>query len=168
MEATGAPAEAVEQQVGFIRELVRLMRAEDYAAARSLARRQIEAQSASLPEGQRPTPEQVELQVDATVTPIYRAFMVHDPAPLLKALDIPVLAIFGGTDLQVPVEQNEPEMRTLLADNPDATIRTFPGLNHLMQPSEPGRLDEYGTIETTIDPQVLDLVRGWLTQRFPT
>lgn len=165
--ATGAPAEAVEQQVAFIRELVRLLRAEDYEAARALATRQIEAQSAGLPAEQRLTPEQVEVQVAATVTPYYRSFVVHDPAPSLRALDAPVLSFFGGRDLQVPAEQSEPAMGKLPSGNPDVTIRTFPELNHLMQPARTGGLDEYGTIETTLDPQVLDLVRSRLTERFP-
>jgi fermentation-respiration switch protein FrsA (DUF1100 family) len=78
-----------------------------------------------------------------------------------------VLAIFGGADLQVPAGQNEPAMRTQLAGNPDATVRTLPGLNHLMQPAVTGGFDEYGSIDTTIAPQALDLVRSWLTQRFP-
>jgi hypothetical protein len=78
-----------------------------------------------------------------------------------------VLAFFGGRDLQVPPEQSEPALRRLLSANPDVTIRTFPELNHLMQPARTGALDEYATIETTIDPEVLDLVRGWLTEGFP-
>jgi hypothetical protein len=36
-----------------------------------------------------------------------------------------------------------------------------------MQPATNGGLDEYATIDTTIDPSALELVRGWLTQRFP-
>jgi uncharacterized protein len=167
LEAAGIPAELVEQQVAFIRELSRLLRNEDYDAARSLAAQQIEAQSAGLPPEQQPSPEQIEEQVAATITPNYREWVVHDPAPSLQALDVPVLAVFGGKDLQVPAAQNEPVMRTLLAAGPDATVRTFPELNHLMQPATTGGFDEYGTIDTTIDPQVLDLIRGWLTQRFP-
>ena len=30
-----------------------------------------------------------------------------------------------------------------------------------------GALDEYATIDTTIDPSALEYVRSWLTQRFP-
>jgi hypothetical protein len=36
-----------------------------------------------------------------------------------------------------------------------------------MQPAGSGALDEYATIDTTIDPSALELVRNWLTQRFP-
>jgi hypothetical protein len=83
-----------------------------------------------------------------------------------SALRVPVLAFFGGTDLQVPPAQSEPAMTSLLAGNPDATVRTQPGLNHLMQPSATGNPSEYGSIETTVAPEVLDLVVGWLRERF--
>jgi hypothetical protein len=58
-------------------------------------------------------------------------------------------------------------MRDHLAADPDATVHVFPGLNHLMQPTETGRPSEYSTIETTIAPEVLGYVTGWLRQRVP-
>ena len=168
MESAGAPPDAVEQQVVFARELVRLLRAEDYAGARRLMRAQLQAQAAGLPPEQQPAPEQIEAQIAATASPYYRSFVVHDPAPSLQALNVPVLAFFGSNDMQVPATQNEPEMRRLLAGKPDVTVQTLHGLNHLMQPAETGGIEEYATIGTTLDPAVLDLVKGWLTQRFPT
>ncbi|MGH3777198.1 MAG: hypothetical protein ACRDRR_15945 [Pseudonocardiaceae bacterium] len=76
------------------------------------------------------------------------------------------MALFGGKDLQVPPAQSEPVLRTRLADNPDITVRTFPQLNHLMQPATTGALDEYARIETTISPEVLDTVTQWLQLRY--
>jgi uncharacterized protein len=167
LESAGAPPEVVGQQVAYVRELVAQLRAEDYETASALATWQLEQQAAGLPPEQQPSPEQIQAQVAATVNPYYRAWGVHDPGPALQALRVPVLAFFGGADLQVPAGQNEPAMRTQLAGNPDATVRTLPGLNHLMQPASTGGLDEYASIDTTIDPRALDLVRSWLTQRFP-
>jgi dienelactone hydrolase len=166
LEAAGAPPEVVEGQVTYVRELVALLRAEDYETAGAFARWQLAQQAAGIPPEQRPSPEQLEAQVAATVNPYYRGWAVHDPTPALQALRVPVLAFFGGADLQVPAGQNEPAMRTLLAGNPDATVRTLPGLNHLMQPAGSGGLEEYASIDTTIDPRALELVRSWLTQRF--
>lgn len=79
---------------------------------------------------------------------------------------MPVLASFGGTDVQVPAAQSEEPMRRLLASNPDATVVTLPGLNHLMQPSETGAITEYGDITATIAPETLDLITTWLRARF--
>ena len=57
-------------------------------------------------------------------------------------------------------------MRQLLENDPDATVRVFPGLNHLMQPAPTGALGEYAQIETTIAPAVLKAITEWLEARF--
>jgi alpha-beta hydrolase superfamily lysophospholipase len=167
LQAAGAAPEAVESQVEYVRELIELLRAQEYGDARALAAQQIAAQTADLPPGQRPTSGQLDVQAAASATPVYRAFVVHEPAPSLRSLDVPALALFGGRDLQVSPAQNEPLMRDLLAGSPDATVRTLPDVNHVLQPAVTGGPEEYGTIETTIDPEVLDLLRDWLAQRFP-
>jgi uncharacterized protein len=162
LEQAGAPPEQVQSQVGYIHELSRLLAAGDDDGARALSRARITEQAATLPEDQRPSPEEIEAQLP--VSPAFRAFVTYDPAPALAALDVPVLAFFGGKDLQVPPEQSEPAMRELLAGDPGATVRVLPGLNHLMQPAITGSPVEYGAIETTIAPEVLDLVTGWLRE----
>jgi hypothetical protein len=55
-------------------------------------------------------------------------------------------------------------MRALLAGNPAATVRVLPGLNHLMQPAASGSPTEYASIETTMAPEALDLITGWLQE----
>jgi uncharacterized protein len=106
---------------------------------------------------------------EAVTSPSFRAFLAFDPQPYLRQLTVPTLAIFGGLDAQVIAEQSEGPMREALAaaGNPDATVITFPGLNHLMQPAVTGNVDEYGAIAITIDPVVLDTIADWLQERFP-
>ncbi|GIT50921.1 MAG: hypothetical protein Ct9H300mP15_11340 [Gemmatimonadota bacterium] len=62
-------------------------------------------------------------------------FLHHDPRPVLEQVSVPVLAIFGEKDLQVPHELNVPEIEAALqrGNNEDATVRVLPGLNHLFQ-----------------------------------
>ncbi|NMH81467.1 alpha/beta hydrolase family protein [Pseudonocardia xinjiangensis] len=163
-QQAGAPPEQVQAQIDYVRKLSGMLRAGNYDGARQLARDRVAAQTAALPEDQRPTPEETEAQLPAT--PAYRAVLTYDPAPALRALRVPVLAFYGGKDLQVPPTQSEPALRTLLAGDPDTTIRTFPALNHLMQPAATGAITEYSTIETTVSPEVLDLVSGWMRERF--
>ncbi|GAA2564733.1 alpha/beta hydrolase family protein [Pseudonocardia hydrocarbonoxydans] len=163
-EQAGAPSADTEAYLAFLDRFVDLLRAGDVDAARELSRDEVVGQLATLPESQRPGPEQVEAIVASTLD--LAPFLLHDPAPSLAALDVPVFAFFGERDLQVPPSQSEGPMRELLAGNPDATVTTFPGLNHLMQPSATGAIGEYGAIETTIAPEVLDAVTGWLTARF--
>ena len=38
----------------------------------------------------------------------------------------------------------------------------MPGLNHLLQPCTTGSPDEYGHIETTIAPEVLEGIVRWM------
>ncbi|SNY88438.1 hypothetical protein SAMN04244553_5410 [Nocardia amikacinitolerans] len=159
LAANGVPPEEIDKQVRDTTEMVALLKAGDLEGAKALAKRN----NAALPEGER-VPDD---QAGAEITPYFAALIGYDPAPALSALRIPVLAFFGEKDLQVLVTQNEPPARTLLAAGPDATVHVFPGLNHLMQPTQTGLPSEYTAIPTTIDPQVLTYVTNWLTQRFP-
>lgn len=159
-KAEGTPEAEINEQMRVTTDLVKLVRAGDNEGAKDLLRRYNE----SLPPDKR-TPEG---QLEGQITPYFTELINYDPAPALSALRIPVYAFFGGKDLQVLASQNEQPMRTNLAANPDATVQVFPGLNHLMQPTDTGKPSEYGTIETTTSPEVLSAVTAWLTQRVPT
>jgi pimeloyl-ACP methyl ester carboxylesterase len=95
-------------------------------------------------------------------TPWYRYLLTFDPVPYLSRLRIPVLAVFGEKDLQVPPAQSVPVMRRALAGNRRAEIRAVPGLNHLFQHAGTGSISEYGTIEETMADEVLQLVAGFI------
>ncbi|MET9491487.1 alpha/beta fold hydrolase [Nocardia sp. NPDC006630] len=159
LTASGASPEAVAAQVGYISGLTSIIRNGDLGAAKIYAQQHND----SLPADQRASGE----TIDTLVTPYMAALINYDPAPALSALRVPVLAMYGTKDLQVPAAQSEGPMRSLLAADPDATVQVFDGLNHLMQPANTGLPSEYATIETTIDPQVLSYVTAWLTKRFP-
>ena len=112
-------------------------------------------------------PDQIDAQLPDLTSRHIRALVLHDPAPSRDALAVPVLALYGGKDLQVPADQSVPTLRARLADNTDVTVEIFPELNHLMQPATSGAPTEYPTIETTLAPEVLDLITRWLKQRYP-
>lgn len=92
----------------------------------------------------------------------YRWFVVHDPEASLSEIEVPLLAVFGGLDLQVPADQNGDALRTI---NPDAEIVILPGLNHLFQTAQTGAPNEYQTIEETVAPVALQTVIGWIRVR---
>jgi hypothetical protein len=94
--------------------------------------------------------------------PWTRWFVSHDPSASLAALHVPVLALYGGKDVQVPAAQNEPALRAIL---PSAQIIVLPNLNHLMQPAETGLPAEYATIPTTFDPEALSAIVDWVAAR---
>jgi uncharacterized protein len=109
-----------------------------------------------------------QVQLGSMVSPWFRNFVTYDPRPTLRNVKVPVLALNGERDLQVPPEQNLPEIEKALreAKNRDATVKKMPGLNHLLQPAKTGAISEYATIETTMDPSALETVRDWIVQRF--
>ena len=38
----------------------------------------------------------------------------------------------------------------------------FPGLNHLFQTAKTGQISEYGQIEETLAPEVMETIAGWI------
>lgn len=166
-EQMGMPPEAVALQVQFSRDMSALLEAGDLEKARAFAREKSDELQASLPPEQRLSEEAVDAGIAQQTTPYFAALVGYDPAPALRALTVPVFAFFGDKDVQVPPAQSEGPTKAALAGNPDATVRVFPGLNHLMQPAQKGTVDEYGTNETSVSPEVLTAVTEWLTQRVP-
>ena len=110
--------------------------------------------------------------IDQTIqqlnTPWFRFFLEYDPRPALESMTAPVLSLIGGKDLQVPYQQNMPEIEAAFSrsGHPDATVRMLPGLNHLFQESETGSPSEYQNIEQTFSPEALDIVSSWIRERF--
>jgi len=104
--------------------------------------------------------------LEQSTLPWLRWFLVHDPAPVLSRLDIPVFAISGSLDLQVPPETELLLIEQVMTDaGGDVTTKLYPGLNHLFQPATTGAVEEYSEIETTIDPQVLSEMSDWINRR---
>ncbi len=99
-------------------------------------------------------------------TPWFRYLFSYDPRPVLARVSVPILALFGEKDVQVPPGQNVPPMQAALAGNGDATVRVVPGVNHLFQRAETGLIAEYGRIEETMAPAVLEETATWIVQRF--
>jgi len=97
-------------------------------------------------------------------SPWLRYFLDYDPAAALEKTKCPVLALYGSKDLQVPPSQNLPALKTALAagGNKDVQAEELPGLNHLFQHAQTGAPTEYGGIEETMAPVVLDNVSSWI------
>ncbi|ADK99324.1 alpha/beta hydrolase family protein [Brevundimonas subvibrioides] len=91
----------------------------------------------------------------------YRSFVAYDPGPALSALTVPLLAVYGEKDLQVPADLDAGALRRL---QPAAEIVILPGLNHLMQTATTGLPGEYGTIEETVSPAALATVTDWVVK----
>jgi pimeloyl-ACP methyl ester carboxylesterase len=97
--------------------------------------------------------------------PWYQYFLKYDPAPNWARIKVPVLALNGSLDRQVPPE-NLAAIRAALKDNPDVTTVELPDLNHLFQTATTGAIGEYRDIEETFSPTALNLMSEWIRQRF--
>ncbi|WP_263834829.1 alpha/beta hydrolase family protein [Salinibacter sp.] len=111
--------------------------------------------------------DRVRSQIEQATDPWFRFFVGYDPAPTLRQVDVPVLALYGSKDLQVPAGQNVGPMRAALQASPsdDATVRVLDGLNHLFQPAETGLPSEYAQIDTTMAPTALETISAWIRAR---
>ena len=107
---------------------------------------------------------QVQALVEQALTPWMHYFLTFDPRPALEKIQIPVLALNGELDVQVDAEQNLTAIAAALekGGNQDVTVHRLPEHNHLFQRARTGLMNEYGAIEETLSPKVLDLIRDWI------
>lgn len=89
-------------------------------------------------------------------------FVDFSPAADIAATRCPVLALNGGKDVQVDAKTNLNAIRRLLSGNAAATIKEYPGLNHMFQHCTTGNVGEYGEIEETVSPEVLKDIAEWI------
>lgn len=109
----------------------------------------------------------VEASIRQVTTPWFRSLMRQDPAVYLEKTKVPVLALFGGKDIQVAAEENAAGLRAALAaaGNETVTVKIFPDANHLFQTAGTGAVGEYGQIEETMAPEVLEVIVEWIGAR---
>ncbi|MEN3749635.1 alpha/beta fold hydrolase [Sphingomonas sp. HF-S3] len=108
------------------------------------------------------SPEQAASQAGPVASPWFRSIAAYDPRPPLARLRVPLLALNGGTDTQVPAAANLAAIREATRDNRDVTIVELPGLNHLFQTSATGSPADYGKIAETFSPKALTLISDWI------
>jgi uncharacterized protein len=95
----------------------------------------------------------------------FRSFLAYDPGPDWQQVKVPVLGLFGGKDVQVVADQNEPALRAALerAGDPDVEVVVFPDANHLFQSAQNGSIEEYSTLPAAFTPDLLPTLVEWLT-----
>ena len=177
LEADGAPADFIdgsEAVAGRMWEILRREPHDSTARVRLLAL--VDTVTAGLPAAQRaaldsawsePTAfERFQQSLSVFLTRWFRDILAYDPRAVLRRMDVPVLALYGGLDLQVPPAQSVPVLEELWAAHPDATIHVFPPLNHLFQHATTGLPAEYARIDETFAPAALDMMSAWILKRF--
>ncbi|HEX8942631.1 MAG TPA: alpha/beta fold hydrolase [Gemmatimonadaceae bacterium] len=168
--AAGAPSARVENAMRINRALFDAIR---NAKDSSDADRRLGAAKAdilaSLPEaGRAATAASIDQAIPGLLTPWMRYFVKYDTRDALRRVRVPVLALGGSLDTQVPAHEDLAGIDTALkaAGNHDYRVVELPGLNHQFQPAKTGLPAEYASIDETVAPQVLDLIASWIKQRF--
>ncbi len=115
------------------------------------------------------TRQELTAQVQQTASPWFKYFIEYDPYATLQRVDVPVLALFGANDLQVPADENARLTREALESGKtqDFEVEIFDDLNHLFQTAETGSPNEYAEIEETMSPEVLVKIAHWIIKHTP-
>ncbi|MCE2525734.1 MAG: hypothetical protein J4F99_07280, partial [Acidimicrobiia bacterium] len=138
-------------------------------AIRTLVQQQFEAMPAQTREA---IPDE-EAMVDSIVaeematwnSPWFESFITHDPKSAIVALDVPVLALFGELDTQVPAPANSIAMSEAIAESsiPSYRIATIISANHLFQEAVTGSVNEYARLKRLFAPDFVAILTEWLT-----
>jgi uncharacterized protein len=94
----------------------------------------------------------------------WREFLDYDPAPILARVKVPILAVTGAHDLQVPPEDTETICR--LVKGP-CSAHIVDGVSHLLRPdpNRQGPRDYRRAVRKPVDPGVLALVTEWISRK---
>jgi pimeloyl-ACP methyl ester carboxylesterase len=100
-------------------------------------------------------------------SPWMRYFIVTDPATFIAQVHCPVYAAFGSKDTQVPPALHAGPLKAALATagNTHATVKIYPGANHLFITANTGEVSEYATLLKVFVPGFLDDLVAFVLSR---
>jgi pimeloyl-ACP methyl ester carboxylesterase len=92
--------------------------------------------------------------------PFLPVVLKANPRADWRAVRCPVLVLNGSLDHQVPAQENVGGILAALREGGNAKVESaiLPSLNHLFQTAPTGREDEYGSIDETLAPAVLQRI----------
>lgn len=175
-EAGGATEEEIAEALDLQTKTLEAVRTgEGWEELEAEARRRILESVAELPESQRAAISDVNAYVESVAaqemealrSPWLKSFVEHDPSDSIKQLTVPILALFGELDVQVPARLNEMAMAEAVAvsGNSNFSSRAFPEANHLFQRAVTGSPDEYPTLKREFVPGFLEAIGRWILER---
>lgn len=159
MIATGTPAQAVDEIVGLMKLQYRFARTgegwDDYVATRE----KIAARMGSPPDVFPGTP-------DAPYWQFIRRLYFYDPAPTLRRLQLPTLALFGELDNNIVAGKNRAAWETALREggNRDYTLKILARGNHYQWEAKIGSNAEMPSLRGFL-PEYFATIREWLAKR---
>lgn len=110
------------------------------------------------------TTEELDDYIKGLYSDHIRQMLIFNPKDYLEKINCKVLALNGMKDLQVTSIENLDGISKGLSHNKNVKINSYDDLNHLFQKAKTGLTNEYGKIETTIEPLVLEDITKWLNE----
>jgi uncharacterized protein len=159
MTASGMRPAAVEQIVGLMKVQYEFARTgqgwDTYAAARSALVARMGAAPPTFPG----SPD------DPYFNTIRRLYF-YDPAPTLRQLRTPTLAIFGALDNNILANKNRAAWAAALeaGKHPDYTLQILPRANHIQLEAKAGNNAEMPSLQRFV-PEYFAAIRTWLAKR---
>jgi pimeloyl-ACP methyl ester carboxylesterase len=159
MIMTGTPPQAVDQIVGLMKLQYRFAQTgqgwDEYASTRA----KMAAKMGNPPDAFPGTQEHPYWQ-------FIRRLYFYDPAPTLRRLQTPVLALWGELDNNVMAEKNKAAWEKALGagGNRDYTLRILPGANHGQFEAKVGSNKEAPSLERFV-PSYFTTIQDWLAKR---
>ena len=95
-----------------------------------------------------------------------RRLYFYDPAPTLRQLQVPTLALFGELDNNILAEKNKAAWEAALkaGGNRDYTLRILPKANHGMLEAKVGNNAEAASLQRFV-PVYFTTIQDWLAKR---
>ena len=104
-------------------------------------------------------PREPEQPAALFASPSHVAQLAFDPAPLLAAINQPVLVLGGRLDPVLDPAVNHPPLLAGLANAKGVVIEDA---NHLLIPAQTGSPAEYPTLSEDLHPDVVEAVLDWM------
>jgi uncharacterized protein len=97
---------------------------------------------------------------------VIRRLYFYDPAPTLRRLQVPTLALFGELDNNILAEKNRAAWETALkaGGHKDYTLRILPNANHLQLEAKVGSNAEVASLQRFV-PAYFTAINDWLATR---
>jgi pimeloyl-ACP methyl ester carboxylesterase len=159
MTMTGMPRQDVEQIVGLLKLQYQFARTgqgwDEYAAARG-----------KLAARMGPPPDTIPGTPDHPYWQFIRRLYFYDPAPTLRQLQVPTLALWGELDNNVLAEKNKAAWEAALkaGGNRDYTLRILPKANHAQFEAKVGSNAEMPSLQRIV-PAYFTTIQDWLAKR---
>jgi pimeloyl-ACP methyl ester carboxylesterase len=159
MTMTGMPPQNVEQIVALLKLQYQFARTgqgwDEYAAARE-----------KLAARMGPPPDTIPGTPDHPYWQFIKRLYFYDPAPTLRQLQVPTLALFGELDNNIVAKKNKAAWEAALSagGNRDYTLKILPKANHYQWEAKIGSNAEMASLRRFV-PAYFTTIQEWLTKR---